>query len=282
MSSRSQRRFLFTLSVLLIALCCIAVLILYWHSPDSRGWNIIIAFLVGIAVSGVFALFSTFYVYYYFSDPFDDAAATQLLPADIGSALEGLASTAADYKIFVRTGRHFRAVVLPLLAHAAVKKRIPVRLEVILLDFRDRIICDKYAQFRREASFDRHLWSREYVETEVIATILKLIETSRDAGSFIEIDLFLSKRLSTFRIEGTSDAIVVTREDPTDNAARYQRADTRYGVFLNEFAWIKQEADAISTGGRRLPEFAQIFPDVPAATLIEARTATSEGSPYVR
>ena len=282
MSSRSQRRFLFTLSLLLIVLCWLGVLIFYWTTSDTRGWNILIASLVGVAVSGMFALFSAFYLYYYFSDPFEYMVASQLLPADIGSALEEIASSATKYKIFVRTGRHFRAVILPLLARNAVKKRVPIRIEVVLLDFRDSAICTKYADFRQEGSFDKQLWSREYVETEVIATIMKLIDASKEAGSFIEIDLFLSKRLSTFRIEGTSDAIVVTREDPTDNAARYKRTDPHFGAFLNEFAWIREEADAISTGGRRLPEFAQMFPDVLGSTLAEAQSAASKGSPYVR
>ena len=282
MSSRSQRRFLLALSLMLIVLCWLAVFILYLVTSDTRGWNIVIASLGGIGASGTFALFSALYIYYYFSDPFDSVIASQLLPADIGSTLEELASNATEYRIFVRTGRHFRAIILLLLARTAVKKRVPIRIEVILLDFRDQSICDKYANFRLEASFDKQLWSRAYVKTEVIATILKLIEISKSASSFIEIDLFLSKRLSTFRIEGTTDAIVVTREDPTDNAARYMRADPHFGAFLSEFAWVRQEADAISTGGRRLPEFAQMFPHVAEPTLADAEKAMSKGSPYVR
>src|SRR5215472_1712200 len=159
MSSRSQRRFLFTLSLLLIVLCWLGVLIFYWTTSDTRGWNILIASLEGIAVSGGFALFSAFYLYYYFSDPFENMVASQLLPADIGSALEELASSATEYKIFVRTGRHFRAVILPLLARNAVRKRVPIRIEVVLLDFRDSAICTKYADFRQEGSFDKQLWS---------------------------------------------------------------------------------------------------------------------------
>jgi hypothetical protein len=110
------------------------------------------------------------------------------------------------------------------------------------LDFRDQVACEKYASFRQEASFDKQLWSLAYVQTEVIATILRAIEVSKASSTFIEIDLFLSKRLSTFRIEGTSDAIIVTREDPTDNAALYRRSDPHFGAFLKEFSWIKQEA----------------------------------------
>lgn len=137
-SSPSQRRLLFTLSLLLILLCCIAVAALYELSPDTRGWNVLISFFVGIATSGMLALFSVFYLYFFFADPFDIATASQLLPTDIGAALEQAAASATEYKIYVRTGRHFRASILPLLAKTATRKRVPIRLEVVLLDFETR------------------------------------------------------------------------------------------------------------------------------------------------
>jgi hypothetical protein len=236
---------------------------------------------VGIVTSGTFALFSALYLYYFFKDPFDLVAATQLLPADIGAALREVASSATEYKIYVRTGRHFRAETLSLLAATAVRKRIPIRTEVILLDFRDGVICKRYASFRQEASFDKQLWSLDYVQVEVAATILKLIEVARASSAFIEIDLYLSRRLSMFRIEGTSDAVIITREDPTDVASRYPRSDPHFGAFLNEFSWIRQDADPISVG-RRLPEFREMFPDTPEEILAQAQPATAKGSPYVR
>jgi hypothetical protein len=138
---------------------------------------------VGIVASATFALFSALYLYYFFTDPFDVAAATQLLATDIGAALEGIASSATEYRIYVRTGRHFRATILPLLAATAARKRIPIRLEIILLDFRDQVACEKYASFRQEASFDKQLWSLAYVQTEVIATILRAIEVSKASST---------------------------------------------------------------------------------------------------
>jgi len=58
----------------------------------------------------------------------------------------------------------------------------------------------------------------------------------------VGIDLFLSKRLSTFRIEGSSDEILVTREDPKDTASRYLRSHRDFAAFATEFSWIRDEA----------------------------------------
>jgi hypothetical protein len=139
LSSPTQRRFLIVISALLIILCFVLVFILYLFTDDTRGWNILIAFLVASVASATFALFSALYLYYFFTDPFDIAAATQLLATDIGAALEDIASSATEYRIYVRTGRHFRATILPLLAATGARKRIPIRVEIILLDFRDQV-----------------------------------------------------------------------------------------------------------------------------------------------
>ena len=52
LSSPTQRRFLIVISVLLIILCYVVVFFLYLSTSDTRGWNILIAFLVGIVASG--------------------------------------------------------------------------------------------------------------------------------------------------------------------------------------------------------------------------------------
>lgn len=287
LSSRSQRKLMFLASITLLLVLCLAMFILYAFTPDTRGWNLIIGVVVAVTASGMFALFSAFYLWYFFTDPFDAEAASQLLPKDVKEALEQLARNATEYRIYVRTGRHFRSSILPLLVEKARARRIPIRIEAVLLDFRDEVLCDKYAKFRRDASFDRDVWNLEYVQTEIMATILKLITAARESSSLIEADLYLSKRLSTFRIEGTSDEIIVTREDPTDNAARYRRSDPNFAGFLNEFTWIRQEAFNVkeASGAKILPATLQeMFGDIAAVKtlLIAATEATAKGSPYVR
>jgi len=117
-----------------------------------------------------------------------------------------------------------------------------------------------------------------------MATILKLIEASV-ASSFLEIDLYLSNRLSTFRLDGTTDEFIITREDRADYAARYKRANPYFAAFLNEFSWVKQEACKVPKvpATNRLPMTLQeMFEDIsPINSLLDKAThAISEGSPY--
>jgi len=222
----------------------------------------------------------------FFTDPEAIAKRSIVLPEDINSTLNDIAGKAADYKIFVRTGRHFRAKILPILVKRAREKRLPIRIEVVLLDIRNLSICEKYAHYRSASSFDHKLWDINYVRTEVVSTILSLIQSSRENPGLIEVQLFLSQRLSSFRIEGSSDEILVTREDPKDTASRYFRTDRDFGAFVTEFTWIRDEAFCVAEkGSREIPKTLSAIFGVDAEITKLGNTvsqAMNTQSPYVR
>jgi len=154
---------------------------------------------------------------------------------------------------------------------------MPIRAEVILLDFRDAAVCKRYADYRG--------YQVEYVQWEIMATILRLIEASASTP-FLEVELYLSTRLSIFRLDGTTDEFIVTREDASDFAARYRRSNSYFGALLNEFSWVKADAYRISNippFNRLPPTLDEMFGDLgPLHTLLAqaAEEATSENSPY--
>jgi hypothetical protein len=285
LSSPSQRRSFLLLSGLLLAFGLVGVFAIAFYAPNTPVWNAANSLFISIVAGGVFALASGLYILYFFVDPSDMAATAVLLPQDIGQALEDIAKQATDYRIFVRTGRHFRAEILPLLVKQARQNRLPIRVEIVLLDFRDEALCTKYATYRKTSSFDRQAWSTRYVRQEVLATILKVIEVSQDNRGLVDIHLFLSKRLSTFRIEGSSDQILVTREDPKDTAARYLRSHRDFSAFVNEFSWIRDDACRIAADDGALPAtLVEMFgDDAPIADMeAHAAQAMTSASPYAR
>jgi hypothetical protein len=286
LSSPSQRRSFLLLSVLLLGCGLVGILVIAFQAPNTPVWNALNSFFISVVAGGVFALTSGLYLLYFFEDPNDIAASSVLLPKDIGQTLEHIAKRAPDYKIFVRTGRHFRAEILPILAKQARHNRRRIRIEVVLLDFREEAICDKYATYRKVSSFDGKSWCVRYVQTEVLATILKLIDASREYCGLLDIRLFLSRRLSTFRIEGSSDEILVTREDPKDTASRYLRSHRDFPAFVNEFDWVRDEAHEVALKGNDgLPAtLREMFEENALFTSLEkqAEQAMKSGSPYAR
>ena len=287
LSSPSQRRSFLVTSGVIILLVVLLILVLFHSTPDTRAWNLVINALIAFASSSIFAIAVGLYMTYCFDDPFELASANRLLPKDIGQALTEMAGNAMEYKLMVRTGRHFRAEVLPVLVSNATKHRRPVTIEAILLDFRDDKICGKYASYRRSSSFDRHNWSKRYVQKEIIATILKLIQTKRDHSTLIRINLYLSTRLSTFRFDGSHDQVIVTREDPADIASRYHSSDNEFSAYLNEFNWTREDAFEVKEWPAADTPFAALQMMFDTSDMIpeletDARTAINDPSPYVR
>jgi hypothetical protein len=286
LSSPSQRRSFLLASCAVLLLCIIAVFAISLCAPNTPVWNALNNLLISVVASGVFALVAGLYMSYFFVDPNDTAATSILLPQDIGGALQAIARTASEYKIFVRTGRHFRAEILPTLVKQAQAGRRPLRVEVVLLDFRDVEVCARYANYRKLSSFDRQLWDTSYVKKEILATILAVVRASRDNRGLVDVDLFLSRRLSIFRIEGSSEEILVTREDPKDTASRYARIHRDFSAFASEFAWIRDDSFRVpkdETGV--LPATLQaIFGEDDEVKSLEhsAKRAINSRSPYVR
>jgi len=93
--------------------------------------------------------------------------------------------------------------------------------------------------------------------------------------------------LSIFRIDGTDDEIIVTREDPKDIAFLYKRPDPHFFALLQEFSWVKQEASKMPMIlGEDAPVavLQTVFGDISlfGGLIGDAVEATSKSSPYVR
>lgn len=242
---------------------------------------------VGLSASAIFVIIAALYVKYFFKDPHGIAFANKLLPVDIGPALAEMATSALEYKLFVRTGRHFRADILPILVDNATKLRRRIEIDVILLDFRNDNVCERYALYRKSSSSDGVSWSQKYVQEEILATILKLLQANHEHPSFIRINLYLTSRLSTFRFDASQEQIIVTREDPKDIASRYRSSDSEFAAYLNEFHWSREEACVVDIGEVRetpIDKLQEMFANCETVAELKGRAAEAmeNPSPYAR
>jgi hypothetical protein len=267
--SKSQRRLFVGFSLLLVITCLSAALAVAWGEPGPK-WlrDTLNGLLLSLVASGVFALFSIGYVAY-FLDPGEERDNIVVLPQDLKGEMDRIATEAKDYKIYVRTGRYFRSHTLPRLIERVRSTRRPINIEVILLDFRDPQMCDLYARFRK-GTFDGHLWSIESATAEILATAAALAKAALENSSLVTASLYLSARLSVFRIEGSADELLVTREGPKDFAYRFDHSHPDHGAYLTEFTWIRDTASRID-----LPR------TTPSGSLLAAMFGQEEVAPEV-
>lgn len=284
LGSRSLRRAFVLTTCLALLVGSLLVLLIAYVAPAGPVWNAAVNLLTSIPASGAFALISGLYLWYFYADPSKSSTQSYVFSNDISENIEDIAKNGGDYKIFVRTGRHFRAKILPILTERARESRVPVRLEIALLDFRDDALCRRYSQYREAASFDRNSWSLGYVRTEILATVLSVLTALHNNRGLLSADLYLSGRLSTFRIEGSADSLIVTRENPNEAAHRYSRQRPEFAAYSAELRWIFEEADPVFASSTELPppSLTELFgADVVSASLeIAAKNATDAPSPY--
>lgn len=80
--------------------------------------------------------------------------------------------------------------------------------------------------------------------------------------------------------------MLITREDPKDTASRYLRNHRDFAAFVNEFAWIRDEAYRVPTeddGGLPATLTAMFGENTVISNLgVQAMQATKSPSPYAR
>lgn len=256
-----------------------------WFSSDISGWATTVSVLTSVIASVIFSALSAMLLRYYFVDTEHAETSARVIPQDISTTLRRIAEDSDSYSIYVRTGRHFRAEILPQLVRNAVAKSRTLSLEIILLDFRNIKTCTRYAEYRANASFDRDKWNCRYVQEEIVATILKVNELAIENRAIMKVSLYLTSRLSFFRIEGSPQEILVTREDPKDMAAYYPRNDSYHVAFMRELEWVK-----IDDSTERMDlnfdaaQFRETFREVESIedVLEGAASKIGNASPYVR
>ncbi|MBX8811342.1 hypothetical protein HBA91_01740 [Ochrobactrum sp. MR34] len=285
-SSRYQRRVFISLSALVILIIIFSIIFIVYFLPDNRLNNSIVNLMLSVLASAVFSLMSIIFMFYFFVDPTQSEKNIIILPQDLKKSLNEIAERATDYKIYVRTGRYFRSEILPILIKKSLKDRVPIHIEIILLDFRNEDICSKYAAYRNNSSFDREKWTKQYVKSEVLASIKVINDAHCLYRESIKIDLYLTSRLSVFRFEGTTQEIIVSREDPKDSALHYSRGHNGFEGYAMEFNWIKTDAFLVRMDEDDQPVqgITKLFKNNPEIVEYESQIdkLIKVGSPYVR
>jgi hypothetical protein len=166
-----------------------------------------------------------------------------LQPNEIRRALLESAQRCSEYWFRGRSGRSLRATILPIVAAGAKDTMSTAIVRIQLPDPLDVSICKVYSEYRNAISDEK--WTPERIRNEVLATIV--YAASLKANDFpVDVEISLLKYFSLLRIDLSSRAAIVTREDPTQPG---WRADA--GTFLYN-AW-REDIRLAAQFGRNLP-----------------------------
>lgn len=180
---------------------------------------------------------------------FDESSAVRAIGGDEVGPVLAEARRGTDRWIFKGgTGTYIRAVTLPRCVEDAKRERRALLFRLEIIDPSDEEVCDAYARFRRAGApvgGGQEPWTLERTRKESYATVLAACY-HRGRYRLLDIDIGLSRTMTTFRWDLSSSCVVITREDPTAPALRVDKGKFYYD-------WCYTELLSSLDQARRVP-----------------------------
>ncbi|WP_019630647.1 hypothetical protein [Actinomadura atramentaria] len=167
------------------------------------------------------------------------------------------------------TGAYLRERTLPDCVAEARRERRTLLFRVELVDPTDDAVCETLARHRaslpeRRPGDTGGPWTAERVRKEVLATILAAC-WHRQRFGMLDIDLGLSRSMTTLRYDLSASRVIVTRDDPAGDVLVVDSDKFYYG-------WCGAELQTSLDQARRVPvERARTAPLGDEPTLAEVR-----------
>jgi hypothetical protein len=166
------------------------------------------------------------------------------------------------------TGTYIRAKTLPECVAAARRERRTLLFRLEIIDPTGVGVCEDYARHRRSVAEGPDAtgepWTLERTRKEAYATILAACWHKQRFG-MLDIDIGLSRTMTTLRYDLSASRVVVTRDDPRGEALVVDSGKFYYG-------WVSAELQTSLEQARRVPvEQARLAPLDDEPTVEEVR-----------
>lgn len=147
------------------------------------------------------------------------------------------------------TGTFTRAVALPDWLKAASKKHMILRARIEIFDPGDDRLLESYVELYRSFADGpddpMRDWSVDGTRKEILATILSACWQLEQHRQHLNIEVYLSSSLTTFRWDMTSSCLIITQRGPTFPAMYFAHDDPYYGYWETELHASTQVAKCL-------------------------------------
>lgn len=199
-----------------------------------------------IVVSGTLATF-----FWWFKPPSNRLpTGGEIFPDEISSRLRKAAAEADEWEYVGHTARFVRAAVLPALVQRSKLQGANIKIRAVILDPTCSETCQRYAEYRnrsRSSSIAPSAWTKETVQTELLATIICFLQ-AKASNPQLYVDIGVTETFSLWRYDRSDKQIIATQEDPQQPAYQYQRGSRFYSYHRQEceLTWLQCHQLAIN------------------------------------
>lgn len=152
------------------------------------------------------------------------------------------------------TGTYLRAVTLKGCVEHARRAQRPMRMQIEIIDPTNEVLCHGYAQYRSSLTpgpdHTGEQWTTERTRKESFATVLAAC-WYRQRFTFLKIEVGLSRVMTTFRWDVSSQWVVMTQEDPSAPTMLFERGRPHYRAYSRELVASFEQCRQVDIGRAR-------------------------------
>lgn len=164
---------------------------------------------------------------------------------DIKDALSTMLNKTERFSYYGHTARWNRAVTFPKILEQAKDLRITKHIDLIIIDPDNEAACKLYASFgHADRKKGRKIQSITDVRIELLTTFLCCFEINK--SPFIEIDLYVTDRVSISRFDISDNALILTKPYQGDPALYFPKNTFFYSSYKEEFNIAKRQCKKVN------------------------------------
>jgi hypothetical protein len=144
-------------------------------------------------------------------------------------------------------GRYFRTATLPKMATWARQASESRHIVAVILDPTNDELCESHANYRKgtaSAALEEEKWTGEKVRVQLCATIITTLAYQVEEP-LLNIELYLCGCFSVFRIDLSTDYVVITKEDRNAPAVVYPNSSPFYNSYKDEILFSYKQAKKV-------------------------------------
>lgn len=184
----------------------------------------------------------------WFTPPNIESAIMEVVESPrISEILKRGRNRAMEYWYKGNTGRYFRSITLPALAREARLDNSTKNVFLLILDPTKHNACEYYALFRQRlrSAKKENFWSEKRVQCELNATIVSAYAWKAQEPA-LNIKVALVNVVSLFRIDFSSNLVLITREDERQPALMCETSSLFYKSYREDLVVSFQQARVLS------------------------------------
>ena len=246
-SKPGRRRFIFTISLLLVFLLLIRFYVFPINSLSDHSNENFISFLDKFATSVFTAIIVGYFLYWVQGDEKKKYIDFTESGSEIEKYLnQGRLSTDIWY-FNGGLGRYTKSDTLPKLSQLAVSNRKTIVVKIIVINPFNEEILKKYINFR--ISVEKELKKNQWTELEVQSEILATIVTAffyKSRNQFLDVEIKVKNFFTLSRMDISTGFAVITREDPAIPSIVVEKDSYMYKHYSEEFQQVDRQSEPLN------------------------------------